>query len=66
MSLRKIHTETGLNKVANVYRDSEYDEYRVIFYRYGQRVKGADYHTNDKQDAIDTGKNWINNEIKLV
>lgn len=59
MSLRKIQTVAGVDKVAKVYRDSEFDEYRVTFFLNGQKINGADYHTGDKQDAIDTAHNWV-------
>lgn len=39
---------------AKIYRDTEWQEYRVKFYREGQHLQNADYHTDDKQDAIDT------------
>lgn len=45
--MRLIHT---VNTDVKVYRDAEYDEYVV-------KVKGkpaASYHTDDKQDAINT------------
>lgn len=37
---------------ARVYRDSEWNEYRTVFYRAGAQVGTA--HTDDKQDAMDT------------
>lgn len=59
MALRKIHTATGSDKVAKVYRDVEWNEYRVIYYLNGQKLNGADYHTDDKADAINTANLWI-------
>lgn len=50
MTLRKIQTLTGPKGVVTIYRDAEWEEWRVV--RKGQR--GTGYHTNDKQDAIDT------------
>lgn len=52
MALRKIGRVAGTaHSCVLVYRDAEWDEYRV-------RVLGAnasaDYHTDDKQDAFDT------------
>ena len=57
MALRKLETFTatsGQYRTAIVYRDVEWDEYRVRFYRDGEYQDGADYHTSDKQDALDT------------
>lgn len=36
------------------YRDTDWNEYRVKTYIQGQHQQDADYHTDDKQDAIDT------------
>lgn len=41
-------------RFARVYRDSEWNEYRVRFFRGGKYESAADYHTDDKQDALDT------------
>jgi hypothetical protein len=38
--------------VAKVYRDAEWNEYRVRFYFDGLLNEDADYFTSDKQDAI--------------
>lgn len=37
---------------ARVYRDAEWDEYRVRYYREGVRQPTADYHTDDKAEAL--------------
>lgn len=62
--MRKI-TEMGNGKdrLAIVYRNSEWDEYVVKFYltdANGSRThqKDADYHTDDLQDAKTTGMIW--------
>lgn len=57
MALRKLtsfSSTSGQYRTATVYRDAEWDEYRVRFYREGVYQEGADYHTDDKQDAMDT------------
>lgn len=46
------------NKRAQVYRDSEWQEYRTKFYVDGQHQINADYH-GDKQDCHDTAQAWI-------
>lgn len=57
--IRKIHTEHGVNgKHCTVHRDSEWNEYVVKHHTNGVHSKKADYHTNDKDDAINTAKHW--------
>lgn len=62
MALRLIDTvvndlgSVGGVLMAKVYRDAEWNEYRVKFYRDGRHQSNADMHTDDKQDAIDTAK----------
>lgn len=59
MARKKIHdVANSKDKQAKVYRDSEWNEYRVCFYRHGVKIIGGDYHTDDKQDALDTANNW--------
>jgi len=52
--MKRIHIETLGDKTAKVYRDSEYDEYRARLYLGGKLYATADYHTDDKADAIET------------
>ena len=60
MSLRKITSfKNEINSLqSSVYRDTEYDEFRVRFYRDGTYQANADYHTDDKQDALDTARSF--------
>jgi len=51
-SIANAHTK----KAAKVYRDSEWNEYRVKFYRNGVYQEKADMHTDDKDDAIGTAE----------
>jgi hypothetical protein len=56
MSLRLLDTEQigdprTLTVAAKLYRDSDYDEYRVRLYVNGVLQLAADYFTNDKADA---------------
>ncbi len=40
-----------------VYRNAEWDEYVVKFFNHqGVHMDASDYHTSDKQDALDTAK----------
>jgi hypothetical protein len=41
---------------AKVYRDTDWNEYRVKFFECGIHQVEADYHTDDKDDALDTAK----------
>lgn len=54
MGLRKIYECTDCGQTVKVYRDSEWQEYRVRSYPNGKLYAPADYHTTDKQDALDT------------
>lgn len=60
MARKKIHTATNAvtGHQAKVYRDAEFNEYRVCYWLDGSKVNGADYHTDDKQDAISTANLW--------
>lgn len=42
-----------------VYRDREWDEYVVKFYVNGQHQTEADYHTDDKNDAMSTAQQFL-------
>lgn len=54
MARRKIATvESGPVK-ALVQRDSEWQEYRVRLYVANTLQVNADYHTDDKEDAVST------------
>lgn len=52
--MRIIHTQTAGSYTGKVFRDTEWNEYRVRFYKAGKHMVESDYHTDDKQDAIDT------------
>lgn len=41
------------------YRDTEWGEYRVKMYVKGQHLQDADYHTDDKEDALDTARGIV-------
>lgn len=60
MALRRletvIHTTTG--REARVYRDAEWQEWRVKFYQDGRHLAEADDHTDDKGDAQHTARTW--------
>jgi hypothetical protein len=58
MGLRRIETITNavIGTQAKVYRDDEWREYRVKFFRDQAYLEGADYHTDDKSDAQFTAR----------
>jgi len=56
MPRRLIATFTESKRVAKVYRDSEWQEYRVTF---GWLSPDADYFTPDKDDALDTARHVV-------
>lgn len=43
-------------RIAKVYRDTEWDEYRVKFFRNGKHEQSADYFTDNLSDAQDTAR----------
>ena len=56
--LRKVATfrDEREKLSAEVYRDADWDEYRVKFFRNGALMEGADYHTGEKPDALSTAR----------
>lgn len=44
---------------AKIFWDRDWNEFVVRFYEQGEYNQEADYHTDDKQDAVDTAKSWI-------
>jgi hypothetical protein len=62
-SLRKV-AEFGDSKLkSTIHHDAEYQEYRVKFHRDGVHQKDADYHTDDKHDAISTAKHFSSGKM---
>jgi hypothetical protein len=57
--LKLIHTDSKDNRSAKVYRDHDYNEYRVKHFTDGKHHKKADYHTDDKLDAMSTADHWL-------
>lgn len=57
-ALRRIaYFHTSLGHAAKVYRDTEWNEYRVKFYdTEGQHHVHADYHTDEIDDALETAR----------
>lgn len=64
MAKRLVHTAThttgaGTVHTAKVYRDSEWNEWAVLFAKDRNTNFKASYHTGDKQDAIDAANYHI-------
>jgi hypothetical protein len=57
--MRKIAQFDSGNMSVKVYRDIEWNEYRVKIYRDNMHEESADYHTDDKEDALDTAKSIL-------
>jgi hypothetical protein len=59
-TMKKLESISNLaaGREAKVYRDSEWQEWRVKFYQDGQHLAEADYHTDDKGDAQHTARSW--------
>ena len=57
MSLRKVHPDIRVaDRRCSVYWDSEWEEFIVHLFENGVKNEGASYHTDDKNDAIETAK----------
>lgn len=54
--MRLIAEIPGARVSAKVYRDAEWGEYRVRFYALGTHLRDADYHTDDREDAMSTAR----------
>ena len=56
---RLIDTIIKDDCTAKVYRDAEWDEYRVKFFVDGVHQVDADYHCVDRADAVETAAAMI-------
>ena len=56
MAKRLIKRILNGQNSAKIYFDSEYGEYRVCFYKQAEHLVKADYHTDDKIDAVQTAE----------
>jgi len=62
--MKRIHIETLGDKIAKVYRDSDWQEYRVRLYIRGELHAPADYYTSDKADAISTAAAMVRQDTR--
>ena len=56
--MRVIAKFTHLSRLAKVYRDSTWGEYRIKFWQEDEYMKEADYHTTDKDEALQFAQRW--------
>jgi hypothetical protein len=60
---RLVKQVANHGRIAQVYRNGEYDEFEVRFSINGEDCGSeSDYFTNDKDDAIETAIHWTNEE----
>jgi len=45
--------------IVKIYRDSEWNEFVCRLFVNGAELKDSSYHTDDKQDAIDTAQSML-------
>ena len=64
--LRLFKTISNGDKVAKVYKDLDWNEYRTKFFTNGVYDVDADSHTDDKSDALDTANYWVNKQVNEV
>lgn len=59
--MRRLETISSktTGREARIYRDSEWQEWRVCFYQDGRHLLNADFHTDDKGDAQHTARAWV-------
>lgn len=63
--LRLMKVVAKDKRKAKIYKDTEWDEYRVMFYDDDEYVgHEADYLTDDRQDAMDTAEAWTVKKLK--
>lgn len=62
-SRRLVMTDGDGAKVFKIYKDTEWNEYIVRFFVNGRHQVDADYHTDDKNDAIDTAQRFLSGEV---
>jgi len=57
--MKLVKTHKNGNRAAKVYKDTEWDEFRVKHYINNKHQSKADYHTDDSDDAHSTAKHFI-------
>lgn len=62
--LRLIKTHTNGEDSAKVYKDAEWGEHRVKFFKGKTHLKNSDYHTDDVEDAHKTAQHQLKSGLK--
>lgn len=55
----KTDTINNVDFIVKVYRDSDWNEYICRLFANGAEMYSSAYHTDDKQDALDTANNML-------
>lgn len=55
----KTDTINNVDFIVKVYRDSDWNEYICRLFANGEEMVDSSYHTDDKQDALDTANNML-------
>lgn len=63
MPLRKIQSFTKATRIATVFRDSEWNEYRVTFRFTDCGASDGTYYTDDKAEALRVAEAWAEGRI---
>ena len=63
-AMKLLKTHTSGEHSAKVYKDPEWNEYRVKYYTGKTHNTDADYHTDDENDAHDTAKSGLTHMSK--
>lgn len=65
IKLKKVAEFGDADKGAGLYWDKDHSEYRVLFTGAGEHLPRADYHTDDKLDAVRTAETYTKPETGL-
>lgn len=57
--LRKVAEFSGDTRTAKVYYDADFGEFTVRFYIFDVHQMHADYHTDDRKDAISSAQHEL-------
>lgn len=56
--IARVESEDG-QLVSRAYRDTEWQEFAVEFYKAGAHQTDSDYHTDSRKDALDTADAYV-------
>jgi hypothetical protein len=65
-SMRIVAQDDSGAKSYRVYKDADWNEYVVKFYLNGRHQTDADYHTDDKNDAMGTAKQFLDESNQVL